>query len=172
MGNRTDFQDALFEALAPILGAPDVRQTAAKGIYGGSLPTWWRDLETEKTEKAAAEKAAADKAAAEKAATEKAAAEKVAAEKATVDTAPTVKATTAAAEEQAAVTSVRVRCRYGGQCKRKSTEHFNEFAHPGDADWTDPDKEAHVPADSSAAACTTSSPAPVPAPKPRPCCRY
>merc|ERR1712125_147635 len=107
MGNRTDFQDALFEALAPILGAPDVRQTAAKGIYGGSLPTWWRDLETEKTEKAAAEKAAAEKAAADKAAAEKAAAEKAAAEKATLDTAPTVKATTAAAEEQAAVTSVR-----------------------------------------------------------------
>merc|ERR1712232_75427 len=74
--------------------------------------------------------------------------------------------------EQTDATSVRVRCRYGAQCKRKNTEHFNEFAHPGDADWTDADKEVRVPADSSAAASTTSSPAPAPAAKQRPCCRY
>merc|ERR1712032_774731 len=28
--------------------APEVREAAAKGIYGGHLPVWWRDLESEK----------------------------------------------------------------------------------------------------------------------------
>jgi len=42
--NRKGFQRALFKALAPILGAPEVRRKAATGIYGGTLPSWWRDL--------------------------------------------------------------------------------------------------------------------------------
>merc|ERR1712232_598737 len=54
--NRAAFQDALFEVLSPILGSLAVRQKAATGVYGGKLPSWWRDLETEK---AVAEKAAA-----------------------------------------------------------------------------------------------------------------
>lgn len=42
---RQEFQAALFDVLKPILGAPDVREVAAKGVYGGALPSWWRDLE-------------------------------------------------------------------------------------------------------------------------------
>jgi len=45
--NRTAFQEALGELLNPILGTPDVRERAAKGIYGGELPSWWRDLSSE-----------------------------------------------------------------------------------------------------------------------------
>merc|ERR1712232_1170787 len=50
--NRPKFQDALFDALSPILGSADVRESAAKGIYGGKLPSWWKDLEAEKDEAA------------------------------------------------------------------------------------------------------------------------
>jgi len=42
--NRSAFQDELYSLLSPILGDPSVRVRAAKGVYGGSLPSWWRDL--------------------------------------------------------------------------------------------------------------------------------
>jgi hypothetical protein len=168
--NRPAFQDALFEALAPILGSPEVRLQAAKGVYGGKLPSWWRDLETEKAEKAAAEKAAAEKAAAEKAAAAKAAAGKASAEKAALEKASADKASTgrdaATATDDKLVTAAddvaptRVRCRYGAQCMRKNAEHFSEFVHPGDADWTDIDTKT----------CVLT--APLIAPTRRPCCRY
>jgi len=57
--------------------------------------------------------------------------EKAAAEKAAPDSSSTV--------------SVRPRCRYGAQCKRKNPEHFNDFAHPGDTDWTDAHAYAACP---------------------------
>lgn len=46
--NRTAFHAKLFHLLQPILGSAEVRQRAAKGIYGGELPSWWRDLEGER----------------------------------------------------------------------------------------------------------------------------
>lgn len=39
--NRKEFQKGLVELLSPILGDPALRQSAACGIYGGSLPPWW-----------------------------------------------------------------------------------------------------------------------------------
>lgn len=42
--NRSAFQEELYSLLSPILGDPSVRVRAAKGVYGGSLPSWWRDL--------------------------------------------------------------------------------------------------------------------------------
>lgn len=41
---RKDFQEELMQVLSPILGSADVRERAAKGIYNGSLPHWWKDL--------------------------------------------------------------------------------------------------------------------------------
>lgn len=39
--NRREFQTELVGLLSMILGEPDLRQKAANGIYGGSLPSWW-----------------------------------------------------------------------------------------------------------------------------------
>merc|ERR1719330_24891 len=39
--NRREFQKELVGLLSMILGEPDLRQKAANGIYGGSLPSWW-----------------------------------------------------------------------------------------------------------------------------------
>jgi len=39
--NRKEFQRELVNLLSMILGEPDLRQRAAAGIYGGSLPSWW-----------------------------------------------------------------------------------------------------------------------------------
>jgi len=47
-GNRRAFQEELCTLLSPILGCPEVRERAAAGIYGGTLPSWWRDLREEK----------------------------------------------------------------------------------------------------------------------------
>lgn len=40
--NRQAFQRELVGLLSMILGEPDLRQKAATGIYGGSLPSWWQ----------------------------------------------------------------------------------------------------------------------------------
>lgn len=40
---RGAFQAELCGALAPVLGDATAREAAARGIYGGSLPGWWRD---------------------------------------------------------------------------------------------------------------------------------
>merc|ERR1719323_2429761 len=45
--NRPAFQQELVDLLDPILGSPKVREEAAKGIYGGKLPSWWKDVTTE-----------------------------------------------------------------------------------------------------------------------------
>jgi hypothetical protein len=45
--NRLAFHDELFRLLQPVLGSASVRQRAATGIYGGELPSWWRDLGAE-----------------------------------------------------------------------------------------------------------------------------
>jgi len=39
--NRKEFQKELVGLLSMILGEPDLRQKAANGIYGGTLPSWW-----------------------------------------------------------------------------------------------------------------------------------
>lgn len=39
--NRKDFQKELVGDLSLILGKAELRQKAANGIYGGSLPSWW-----------------------------------------------------------------------------------------------------------------------------------
>mmetsp|Transcript_26130 Transcript_26130/g.60937 ORF Transcript_26130/g.60937 Transcript_26130/m.60937 type:complete len:585 (+) Transcript_26130:147-1901(+) len=39
--NRKAFQQELTGLLKVILGEPSLREKAAKGIYGGSLPSWW-----------------------------------------------------------------------------------------------------------------------------------
>jgi len=41
--NRSKFQLHLTELLKAILGEPSVREHAAAGIYGGTLPAWWTD---------------------------------------------------------------------------------------------------------------------------------
>jgi len=45
--NRRSFQQELERLLSPILGCQEVRERAAAGIYGGKLPSWWRDLQAE-----------------------------------------------------------------------------------------------------------------------------
>mmetsp|Transcript_18711 Transcript_18711/g.51527 ORF Transcript_18711/g.51527 Transcript_18711/m.51527 type:complete len:510 (-) Transcript_18711:222-1751(-) len=39
--NRKAFQEELVRLLAMILGEPSLRERAATGIYGGTLPSWW-----------------------------------------------------------------------------------------------------------------------------------
>jgi len=39
---RPAFQEKLVAALEPILGDAEVRTKAARGIFGGKLPTWWK----------------------------------------------------------------------------------------------------------------------------------
>jgi len=104
---REAFQRALFDALVPILGCSEVRELAARGIYGGQLPQWWRDLETERP------------ASNEACGTEQEQEE----------------STQKAAGESSATCRRRKRCRYGGDCGRKAPEHRRDFAHPGDPDW-------------------------------------
>jgi len=45
--NRRTFHQELETLLSPILGCQKVRERAAAGIYGGKLPSWWRDLQAE-----------------------------------------------------------------------------------------------------------------------------
>lgn len=106
--NRPRFQEDLFEVLDPILGSAEVRRTAATGIYGGKLPAWWKDLETEKIA-AAAEKP---------------------------DTAANVEQEDSGSK--AGPIMPRTRCRYGAECRRKNADHRSEYSHPGDADWDSP----------------------------------
>merc|ERR1712232_525965 len=40
--SRQAFQEELTQLLHVILGDPTLRQRAATGIYGGSLPSWWK----------------------------------------------------------------------------------------------------------------------------------
>merc|ERR1712217_673236 len=101
--NRRKFQDALFDALSPILGSADVRQSAAKGIYGGRLPTWWKDLKTEEDE-AAAGTSSVGEAPMDSSAT---------ASKMTDITAKAVNS------DIAVLAPSRVRCRYGAECDER-----------------------------------------------------
>ncbi|CAE7590502.1 unnamed protein product [Symbiodinium pilosum] len=39
--NRQAFQNELIQKLGLILGEPSLRERAATGIYGGTLPSWW-----------------------------------------------------------------------------------------------------------------------------------
>ncbi|OLP88940.1 hypothetical protein AK812_SmicGene29639 [Symbiodinium microadriaticum] len=39
--NRQEFQNELIQKLSLILGEPSLRERAATGIYGGTLPSWW-----------------------------------------------------------------------------------------------------------------------------------
>lgn len=39
--NRQAFQQELIQLLGMILGEPSLREKAATGIYGGTLPSWW-----------------------------------------------------------------------------------------------------------------------------------
>mmetsp|Transcript_58618 Transcript_58618/g.168307 ORF Transcript_58618/g.168307 Transcript_58618/m.168307 type:complete len:523 (+) Transcript_58618:1-1569(+) len=39
--HREEFQKELVGLLSVILGEPELRQRAATGVYGGSLPSWW-----------------------------------------------------------------------------------------------------------------------------------
>lgn len=121
--NRPKFQDALFDVLSPILGSPDVRQSAAKGIYGGRLPSWWKDLEAEKAEAAAAAKCTES-------------IEKPVQEESSLK--GTMSDAVASTEVGVpAAARLRTKCRYGAQCKRKNEVHLKEFSHPGDFDWED-----------------------------------
>lgn len=47
---RPTFQEELSKLLSPVLGNPKVRERAAAGIYGGKLPSWWKDLCSEEQE--------------------------------------------------------------------------------------------------------------------------
>jgi len=42
--NRKAFQQELSTLLSPILGTPQARERAARGVYAGELPSWWTDL--------------------------------------------------------------------------------------------------------------------------------
>lgn len=113
--NRPKFQDALFDALSPVLGSAEVRQSAAKGIYGGKLPSWWKDLETEKQQAAVA--------------------------KSTDDAAKSagkmINITASAVNSDVTTASQpRMKCRYGAKCTRKNENHLKEYAHPGDDGWS------------------------------------
>jgi hypothetical protein len=39
--SRVSFQEELVKLLNPVLGHPSLREKAATGIYGGTLPSWW-----------------------------------------------------------------------------------------------------------------------------------
>jgi hypothetical protein len=112
--NRPIFQQELFDVLAPILGCPEVRRKAAMGIYGGTLPTWWKDIEDTELE-ADTEKSKADDSIVE-------------ADKAKGDD----------SISEASTVAPRTRCRYGVECRRQNPEHRRDYAHPGDADWDKP----------------------------------
>lgn len=49
--NRREFQKELVGLLSMILGDPGLRQRAANGIYGGSLPSWWSAEDQRKHER-------------------------------------------------------------------------------------------------------------------------
>jgi hypothetical protein len=49
--NRQAFQKELVGLLSLILGKPDLRQKAAMGIYGGTLPSWWSAEDQRKHER-------------------------------------------------------------------------------------------------------------------------
>merc|ERR1712032_1327100 len=61
--NRSDFQDQLVDMLSIILGDDHKREAAARGIFGGSLPSWFSTedqrgcLQKERDEKKAAREA-------------------------------------------------------------------------------------------------------------------
>jgi len=154
--NRPKFQDALFDALSPILGCADVRQTAARGIYGGRLPSWWKDLETEKEQAAVGTSVDGTDASG----------------KMTDITAVTANCDVATSAPP------RGKCRYGAECRRKNEEHFKMYAHPGDDDWISDDTVEKKASETAVEACEDEADGeywgpPVSAEVPRrTCCRY
>lgn len=46
--NRKAFQEELVRLLGMILGEPSLRERAATGIYGGTLPSWWKSEDQRK----------------------------------------------------------------------------------------------------------------------------
>merc|ERR1712039_1019402 len=123
---------------------------------GGRLPSWWKDLETEKEE--AAIGTSGDGA----------------------DTSSKITDTTAVTAPGDAVTSAppRVKCRYGADCRRKNEDHFKAYAHPGDDDWGTDDTVEKKASESAAPACEDvvdgeywGPPAPAEVQR-RTCCRY
>jgi len=149
--NRPKFQDALFDALSPILGSADVRQSAAKGIYGGRLPAWWKDLEAEKEQ--AAVRTSTDGS----------------------DTSGKMADITAATVNSDVATPAvsRMMCRYGAECRRKNEDHFKAYAHPGDEDWRTDDAAGNEASEPAAPACKGDVEGAGKAPVPRRiCCRY
>merc|ERR1719373_1286255 len=113
--NRPRFQEELFDVLAPILGCPEVRRKAATGIYGGTLPSWWKDIEETANDTAATEKSKENDSV-------------VGNEKAKADD----------PMSQASNAVPRLRCRYGAECRRQHPDHRRDYAHPGDSDWDTP----------------------------------
>lgn len=43
--NRAKFQEALVEELRNVLGDPKLREAAARGVFGGALPAWYRAVD-------------------------------------------------------------------------------------------------------------------------------
>jgi len=114
--NRTTFHEEIHKVLSPILGSPDVREAAARGVYGGTLPGWYKDLETVKSE-ARAQK-----------------------EKAPEDNQARCDNTVDDSKRGMSSSELppRLRCRYGAKCYRAGPEHVNSYCHPGDPDWDAP----------------------------------
>jgi len=148
--SRREFQEALFSVLAPILGSPEVREAAAKGIYGGHLPVWWRDLESEKDNEEREDCAEEARAVQRARCRYGEACDQHAPDHrwkfahlgdADWDAAEANQASneTSAATEGNAPTQCRPRCRYGADCYRKGAEHRSAFAHLGDTDWDAPE---------------------------------
>merc|ERR1712032_203784 len=129
--------------------APEVREAAAKGIYGGHLPVWWRDLESEKDNEEREDCAEEARAVQRPRCRYGEACDQHAPDHrwkfahlgdADWDAAEANQACdeTSAATEGNAPTQCRPRCRYGADCYRKGAEHRSAFAHLGDTDWDAP----------------------------------
>merc|ERR1711920_533157 len=101
------------------------------GIYGGRLPSWWKDLEAEKEQTSVeTSKDGAD-----------------ASKKAPDSIAVTVTC------DVAKIAPPRLKCRYGAECRRKNEDHFKVYAHPGDDDWSTDAAVENKASESAAPAC-------------------
>jgi len=134
--NRPCFQEALYDVLAPILGSAEVRQKAATGIYGGKLPSWWKDLETEKAEAGGSQKSiSADAPRARCRYGAECTLKKMEHRKEFAHPGDPEWTTSDISTTSIGVVAVRPCCRHGGDCYRKNPEHRKAYVHPGDPDW-------------------------------------